>query len=201
MTDVQKTGWRRWIAEPLVHFLVLGVLLFAGHGVWQSARDSKANTILVDPEEMERRAVFFAGENQRNPTEEELQALLYDFVQEEALVREAERLGLDEGDTIIRRRLAQKVRFTLEDTVDVDAPDEATLCAFLEGNPQRFAEPPRRTFAHIYISPGELSDAQLRSKADTLKFAQVKQGERAAAILAGTEGKRLTYRPLSKVAS
>ena len=169
MTDANMTGWRRWAAEPFVHFCVLGALLFAGHALWQRAQDYETNTILVDPDEMERRAILFAGENQRNPTQEELQALLYDFVQEEALVREAAKLGLDEGDTIIRRRLAQKARFMLEDTVDVEAPDKAQLCAFLDENPQKFAAAPRRTFAHIYISPGTLSDAQLRSKAAALK--------------------------------
>ncbi|MGJ8606240.1 MAG: peptidyl-prolyl cis-trans isomerase [Marivita sp.] len=169
MAKESKSGWRHWIREPFVHFAILGALLFVGHALWQSARDYEANTILVDPAEMERRAILFAGENQRNPTEEELQLLLYDFVQEEALVREAERLGLDEGDTIIRRRLAQKVRFTLEDNVEIEAPDEATLCAYFDENPQRFSQPPRRSFSHIFITPGELSDTQLRSKADALK--------------------------------
>lgn len=173
MTEGNLVGWseraRGWLREPFIHFVLLGLLLFVGHAVWQSWQDEAAKTIVVDPEEMERRAILFAGENQRNPTEDELKALLYDYVQEEALVREAQKLGLGEGDTIVRRRLAQKARFMLEDTVDVEAPDKATLCTFLDDNPDRFAEPPRRTFAHIFVTPNEMSDAQLRARAAPLK--------------------------------
>ena len=169
MADDNPARWRKWLSEPFIHFLLLGVALFAAHAVWQSWQDEAATTIFVDPEEMERRAILFAGENQRNPTEEELQALLYDYVQEEALVREAEKLGLAEGDTIVRRRLAQKARAMLEDVDAVEAPDQEILCAYLDENPERFAEPPRRTFAHIFVSPGEMDDAQLREKAAGLK--------------------------------
>jgi hypothetical protein len=164
----RQAGWRRWAGEPFVHFALLGVLLFLGHALWQGWTDQDARTILVDPQEMERRAVLFAGENQRNPTEQELQAILYDFVEEEALVREAKALGLDEGDTIVRRRLAQKARFMLEDTADLEMPDQAALCTLLDKQPERFRDPPRRSFAHIFIAPGELSDDALRSKADAV---------------------------------
>ncbi len=168
MSGGSEARWRRLAREPFIHFLVLGALLFAGHALWQRAQDYEANTIVVDPEEMERRAILFAGENKRSPTDEELQALLYDFVQEEALVREAGRLGLAEGDTIVRRRLAQKARFMIEDTVDLPTPDRDTLCQYLEDNPDRFAEPAQRSFAHIFVAPDGRSDAELRDIAARL---------------------------------
>ncbi len=164
----ESPRWRKWAREPFVQFLILGALLFAGHAVWQRHMDYQANSIIVDPEEMERRAILFAGENNRTPTEEELKALLYDYVQEEALVREAKRLGLEEGDTIVRRRLAQKARFMLEDTVDIAQPDSDTLCAYAAENPDKFAKPPKRSFAHIFISPEGKSDAVLRDEAAKL---------------------------------
>lgn len=171
--------WRTLAREPFVHFLILGAVLFAGHAIWQHFQDRTASTIIVDPQEMERRAILFAGENKRSPTEEELKALLYDFVQEEALVREAERLGLGEGDTIVRRRLAQKARFILEDTVTLAEPDEEALCAHMATNPQAFAKPPMRSFSHIFISPEGSSDDQLRSRGAELLAASRKGNWRA----------------------
>lgn len=174
MTQDKGLRGRALLRDPFIHFLILGGILFAAHSVWQYAQDRAARTIYVDPEEMERRAILFAGENKRNPSEDELKALLYDYVQEEALVREARKLGLEEGDTIIRRRLAQKARFMLEDTVDVAAPDAEQLCAWFNQNPQRFTPPARRSFSHIFISPEGRSDTRLRSLGQQLLSASTR---------------------------
>lgn len=169
MPEASPARWQRYAREPFFQFLLLGLLLFAAHGVWEHFQNRAGRTIIVDPGEMERRAILFAGENKRNPTEDELKALVYDYVQEEALVREARKLGLEEGDTIVRRRLAQKARFMLEDTVDIAAPDRETLCNFLEENPERFADPAKRSFAHIFLSPKTKSDVVLGQAAARLK--------------------------------
>jgi len=83
---------------------------------------------------MERQATIFAGENRRQPTDEDLKALLFAYVEEQALMREAQRLGLGNDDTIIRRRLAQKMRFLIEDVDVPKEPDEATLNAWFKDN-------------------------------------------------------------------
>ena len=82
--------------EPLVHFILLGALLFAGHLLWQRHVTKADHTIIVTAEEMERQALIFAGENRRQPTDEDLKALLFAHVEEQALMREAERIGLGE---------------------------------------------------------------------------------------------------------
>ena len=58
--------------EPLVHFIILGGLLFAGHSLWQRHVSQADYTITVSPDEMERQATIFAGENRRQPTDEDL---------------------------------------------------------------------------------------------------------------------------------
>ena len=103
--------WR----EPLVHFTLLGAALFAGHALWQRAVTKADYTITISAAELERQAVIFAGENRRQPTDEDIQALLFSYVEEQALMREAQKLGLGDDDTIIKRRLAQKMRFMIED--------------------------------------------------------------------------------------
>jgi hypothetical protein len=141
------------LRDPFFHFLVLGVLLFAGHSLWAAKISKAERTIYVSENEMQRQALIFAGENRRTANEDDLKALLYAHVEEEALVREAEARGLGERDTIIRRRLAQKMRFLIEDVSPPKLPDEAELRAWFDARAVDFAAPPRLSFTHIYFSP------------------------------------------------
>ena len=145
--------------EPLVHFIILGALLFAGHMLWQRHVTKADYTITVTAEEMERQALIFAGENRRQPTDDDLKALLFSHVEEQALMREAQRLGLGEDDTIIRRRLAQKMRFIIEDVEAPALPDQAALNSWFEANINDFVSPETRSFSHIYFSPEEHGEA------------------------------------------
>lgn len=144
--------------EPLVHFIILGALLFAGHMLWQRHVSKADYTITVTAEEMERQALIFAGENRRQPTDEDLKALLFSHVEEQALMREAERLGLGEDDTIIRRRLAQKMRFIIEDVDAPDLPAEPELKTWFEANINQFISAETYSFSHIYLSPEQHGD-------------------------------------------
>jgi len=139
--------------EPLVHFIILGSLLFIGHSLWQSHVSKAEYTITVSPDEMERQATIFAGENRRQPTDEDLQALIFAYVEEQALMREASRIGLGSDDTIIRRRLAQKMRFMIEDVDAPQKPDDTTLDTWFKDNINKFVRPETRSFSHIYFSP------------------------------------------------
>jgi len=144
---------KSWLSEPLVHFLVLGGVLFAVHAMWSGARDRAAYEIVVTPEEMARQATLFAGENRRQPTDADLQALMLGHVEEQVLAREAVRLGLDADDTVIRRRLAQKMRFMIRDAGAPPLPSEADLRDWFDANRADFAQAERRSFDHIYLSP------------------------------------------------
>jgi peptidyl-prolyl cis-trans isomerase C len=144
---------RRWLREPLLHFALLGVGLFALHGVvaGDDARPGPARTIEVSAElvaslrlEHERRAG-------RAPTEAELEAAVQRWVDEEVLYREALSLGLDRGDPVVRRRLIQKMAFLSEDLVEVPAPSEAELTEWLEANRDRYRRPERLTLEHVYF--------------------------------------------------
>ena len=146
------------LREPFVHFVLLGGLLFAGHSAWQSHVTKSDRTILVSPAEMERQAQIFASENQRAPSDADLEGLLFAHIEEQALMREAKRLGLDEDDTIIRRRLAQKMRFMIDDIGAPELPSRSELEAWFKDNPDRFMRPETRSFEHIYLSPKGRSD-------------------------------------------
>lgn len=149
---------KHYLREPFVHFVLLGALLFVGHSLWQKHVTKADRTIFVSPAEMERQAQIFASENQREPSDADLEGLLFAHIEEQALMREAKRLGLDEDDTIIRRRLAQKMRFMIDDVEEPDMPTSTELEVWFEANPNRFIRPETRSFEHIYLSPRGRSD-------------------------------------------
>jgi parvulin-like peptidyl-prolyl isomerase len=143
----------RFFREPFVHFVVLGAALFGGHALWQKHVSKADRTIYVSPAEMERQAQIFASENQRLPSDADLEGLLFAHVEEQILMREAQRLGLDADDTIIRRRLAQKMRFMISDISAPSLPDRADLQIWYNDNPAAFMRPETRSFEHIFLSP------------------------------------------------
>jgi len=98
-------------------------------------------------------AVSWRAQWQRAPTPDELRGLIEDKVRLEILYREALALGLEQGDEIIKRRLAQKMEFLADDVSNIREPRPDELKAWFEKNSARFALPGRLTFRHLYFSP------------------------------------------------
>jgi peptidyl-prolyl cis-trans isomerase C len=140
---------RRLAREPLLHFLVIGALLFAGISL---ARSLRRPTVRIEAPELEQLATYWEMQTQRPPTRAELSAIIHERVDEELLAREAVRLGLDKGDMIIRRRLAQKMAFASEDVAAIPEPDEATLKAYYDKTRDHYAAPARLALRHVFFS-------------------------------------------------
>ncbi len=107
----------RLLREPLVHFFVLGAgifLLFALVG----ESDDPLDEIVVSSGQVDRLVETWQRTWQRPPTSAELEGLIEDYIREEILYREAIAMGLDQDDTIIRRRLRQKMEFLPQDLVE-----------------------------------------------------------------------------------
>jgi hypothetical protein len=102
---------------------------------------------------------LFQNQWLRPPDTQELKGLVADLVSEELLAREAEAMGLGDNDGIIRRRLAQKLKFLVEDTTRLAEPTESDLRAYFEANRPRFEESPRVSFSHIYFNSASRPDA------------------------------------------
>jgi len=110
---------------PLAVFLLLGLAVFAlDH--WRGG-DAAPRTIEVTEAQLAGIRERWAAQWDRPPTDSELAGLVDDAVTEEILYREALRLGLDRDDTIVRRRLAQKITFMLEDGAAVPLPTDSEL--------------------------------------------------------------------------
>src|SRR5262245_44689343 len=140
---------RRLAREPLLHFLVIGALLFAAIA---GVRALRRPTVTIDAQEIEQLAAYWAQQSQRPPTRAELAAIIHERVDEELLAREALRLGLDKDDLIVRRRLAQKMAFASEDVAAIPEPGAATLQAFYDRTKDRYATPARLALRHVFFS-------------------------------------------------
>lgn len=134
-----------------MHFLALGAALFLAFQWWGSGTGS--NRIVITPGQIEAMSVQFARTWQRPPTDQELKGLIDDYVREEIAVREAMAMGLDRDDTIIRRRLRQKLEFLAEDTIEATAPKDAELQAWLDSHGDSYRIEPEVRFRHVYLSP------------------------------------------------
>jgi len=139
--------------HPVLHFLVIGAVLF-GVNAWHQAGRSPADeaAITVDRPRLEALAGLWKAQFGRPPTEAELTTVARAWTIEEMRVREARRLGLDRDDSVIRRRLAQKYEFLVNNPASLVPPSDATLRGYLASHPDRYAGPSRYSFTQIYFS-------------------------------------------------
>ncbi len=157
------------LREPWVHFLVLGVALFALSAVLSDrGTDGSDQRIDMTAAEIEWLARNWEARWQRPPTETELRGLVDDFVRQEVLYREALKMGLDRDDEIIRRRMVQKIEFLTEDLASQAQPTEAELQTYLQENLDKYRLPERRSFVHIYFNIDRRGDAAVDAAEETL---------------------------------
>jgi hypothetical protein len=144
---------RKLLREPLLHFMLLGFGLFLLHGWIAAPTAGSGKSILITQGRIEQLATGFARMHQRAPAPNELESLIDDAIREEIYYREAKALGLDQDDTIVRRRLRQKLEFVSEDVVPVPEPTDAQLRDYLQAHPEKFRSEARYSLSQVYINP------------------------------------------------
>ena len=139
------------LREPLLHFLLLGALIFLVFGE-RAANDASAvaTPIVVTAADVERLAGYFERTWHRPPSQDEIHAAVDDYIREEVLYRAALSLGLDKNDSIVRRRLRQKMEFLFEDTMQ--EPQESELRAYYEAHQAKFRVEPLISFRQVFLS-------------------------------------------------
>jgi PPIC-type PPIASE domain len=141
------------LREPLLHFVLLGAAIFVIYGLVSEERGVEPGHIIVTQGKIENLAATSARVWRRPPADQELEGLIQDYVREEVLYREALALELDRDDTIIRRRLRQKMEFVSEDFAAQAEPSDDDLRAYLQAHPEAFAIEPRFTFRQVHLDP------------------------------------------------
>ena len=152
---------RHLIREPLIHFMAIGAVLFAVHAYRQAGQQPEASRdrIVVTPGRAAQLAQVFSKTWQRPPTPQELDGLTKAFVKEEVYYREAVKLGLDRDDTLIRRRMQQKMEFLTEPGDEALVATDDDLETFLAANREAFRVEPRIAFDQVFIRPEKIAGA------------------------------------------
>jgi hypothetical protein len=164
---------RAALREPLLHFVVVGALLFAVDR-WRSGGDE--TTRPAAPAQPERRAIVVDGELRRwiedglrrarggqTPDAAELEAAVSRWIDEEVLYREGLARGLDRDDPAVRKRIADKMAFILEQEIVVPPASDGELRAWFERERDRFARPERVDFTHVFVA-GSGAEAEARAR-------------------------------------
>ena len=146
------------LKEPIIPFLMVGVALFGLQAFWSPGGSQGSAEIVVSDEQAATMVKAFVRTWQRPPSQEELQRLFDDHVRTEVLVREAMALGLDRNDTIVRRRLRQKMEFVNEGELKLSLASNQELQRHLMAHADRFRSEPLVSFEQVFLDPARRGD-------------------------------------------
>lgn len=156
------------LKEPLFHFALIGAVIyglyaFAGESAQSTDEDSRS--ITISAAEVQWLADGWQSRWNRPPTAIEFDNLLEAYIEERVLAQEARAMGLDQDDSVIRRRLAQRLKFLSEDLLMPADPDPAVLRQWFSDHIDDYREPVRYSISQVYFDPDRrqeraLADAQ-----------------------------------------
>ena len=155
-----------WLREPLLHFIVLGGLLFAIDHYLVGKTDDP-NTIVITEEVDDEADELFLQTYGRKPDDKELTALQNVWLDNEVLYREGLVLQLDKGDDMIRNRVIFKALSVIDANVKLPPYDDKLLRDWFENHRAKYDEPIRYDFQEAVIS-GDNSEATVQSFVTTL---------------------------------
>jgi peptidyl-prolyl cis-trans isomerase C len=157
----------KWLRDPLLHFLLIGAALFILYGLQNDEAVDVGNRIIISEADIDRLLTLWEKKWQRLPSQTELDGMIEAQIREEVFYREALAMGLDKEDSIVRRRLAQKLEFIFSDVASQVEPDDTELADFLAANADKFETPARISFQQIYLNSDKRGD-QVQSNAKDL---------------------------------
>jgi parvulin-like peptidyl-prolyl isomerase len=171
-------SWSKFVREPLVHFLALGLLLFGLYALVAPA--SRGDTIVVSRGKVADIVRQYQATWNRPPSAEELKDLVEADIRSEILYREGVAEGLDRDDAVIKRRVRQKYELISEEDAAASPPTDAELSAWLTAHPKAFERPPLVSFDQVLIE-ARGSDAEIDARIAAARAA-LAAGKPAAAV-------------------
>ena len=143
----------RTAREPLVQFIAIALVLFGANQLINGDDQQRSDkSITISQGRVQQIADSYRLLSGRLPSRAELQMLVNDFADEEIAYREALALGLDVDDTIVRRRMRQKLEFLAEDAEAIEAPTDAQLAAWLREHAAAYRLAERLSFRQVMAS-------------------------------------------------
>lgn len=163
----------RLMKEPFVHFLLLGLLIFAAYA-WLNRGETSQDKIVIDQPKLDHLHELWRIQWRRDPSEAETRALLKRYLRQEVFYREAVRMGLDRNDEIVRRRMAQKMEAVADDLDTLmRSPGDAELRAFYEAHVDQFTQPSSYALEQVLF----LSDESDREAAQAALLTRLRAGD------------------------
>ena len=177
-TDKRTSGLSgfvlRVLREPIVHFVLLGGILFAlNHTFEEHVRFSR---ITITEDQIDRMADNYRLQYGDFPSSSQLEALVDKYIDEEIFYREALKLGLDRKDEIVRRRLVQKYEFLQQDLSTPTDPTDAQLSDYYRQHLAQYQIPERVTFTQVYFSADHRGELGARTAAEALASSLNRRG-------------------------
>lgn len=173
---------RKIFSEPIVHFLAIGALLFWLFASFSNSDESSDDRIVIKQSDLDVLYANFTRTWQRQPSAQEMNGLLEDWIREEIAYREALALGLEQEDAYIKRRLRMKMELILNDLSNLSPPTDQELAEFLEQNPEKFWQEGRISFTQIFFRE-EPTAEQVMQTLDRVGDATANAGQFGDAIM------------------
>jgi hypothetical protein len=162
--NFSKQSVLRLCREPLVHFFLLGALLFA----LQRISRGDPRVIIVTPGLQADLARRFQDLQGKKPSPTELAEELHKWERDEALFREALRRHLERDDPAVRSVLVEKMRVLASLDVPERSPSEAELEGWLASHRSKYETPLRYDFDFVQFPK---SDRSARSELEQFERA------------------------------
>lgn len=157
-TELRRPWWR----EPVLHFLLLGGAIFLVDGHVRRGRTDPTQIVVTQAV----RGDILRAQSQllgREPTPAEMERYIADWIRAEALYRESRRLGLDEGDSVVRDRLVYKLRQVEQSAIIAPEPSDDVLAAWLREHRAEYVEPLRLDFEQV-LAAKETGASEARAR-------------------------------------
>ena len=156
------------LREPLVHFLVIGVLVYCLYDYFGNQPVESLDTITVTAAEVDWLEQTWEKRWNRAPTSSERQGLIDAYVKETVMYRQAIAMGLDRDDTIVRRRLAQKLEFLTRDLTEIASPSKEEIRTYFQTHQDTYETPVYLSFMRVYFSPDKRGEQTVQDARETL---------------------------------
>lgn len=148
---------KKFLKEPLFHFLLIGTLLFGLFYIINPSEDKEE--IIIDTELVSELVAKWGQKRNRQPTMNEIRGLISEYLEQEIFYREALKMNLDHNDEIVKRRLAQKMQFISDELAETLQPTEEMLIDYYETNKDNYKKPAIFSLEQVYFSPDKRTDA------------------------------------------
>lgn len=192
---------KKILTSPIVYFFVLGFVVFGLHSflnMEKRAQEDDPFMVEITSADIGWLRSSWESRMQRKPTPLELKGLVDSYIREEILAREAQTMALDEGDTVIKRRLVQKLLFVFENVAEAIEPTDDELREYARENQEEYVIHETVSFTHIYFNPDKRRDVKRDAESTLARLQTGKTSSEEAFSLGDAIMLDSSYRQLTR---